>query len=87
MTPAAALRAATFEPARYFAALDSLGTIDPGKLADLVLLDGDPLADIANAHRIATVFTRGRVYDRAALDELLAQEINAARKVARVKGR
>jgi imidazolonepropionase-like amidohydrolase len=80
LTPAAALRAATFEPARYLAALDSLGTIAPGKLADLVLLDADPLADIANAHRIAAVFTRGRVYDRATLDELLATEIVAARK-------
>jgi imidazolonepropionase-like amidohydrolase len=79
LTPAAALRAATFEPARYFAALDSLGTIAPGKLADLVLLDGDPLADIANAHRIAAVFTRGRVYDRAMLDDLLAAEIDAVR--------
>ena len=87
LTPAAALRAATYEPARYFAALDSSGTIAPGKLADLVLLDADPLADIANAHRIAAVFTRGHVYDRAALDELLANEINAVHKPAPTHGR
>jgi imidazolonepropionase-like amidohydrolase len=77
LMPGAALRAATYEPARYFGALDSLGTIAPGKLADLVLLDADPLADIANAHRIVAVFTRGKVYDRAALDRML--ESNAHR--------
>ena len=67
------------EPARYFDATDSLGTIAVGKLADLVLLDADPRADIGNAHRIAAVFTRGRVYDRAALDRLLAAAERAAR--------
>ena len=71
LTPGAALRAATFEPARYFAALDSLGSIGPGKLADLVLLGADPLADIANAHAIVAVLTRGHVYDRRALDAML----------------
>jgi imidazolonepropionase-like amidohydrolase len=73
LTPTAALRAATYEPARYFAVLDSLGSIARGKRAELVLLDADPRADIANAHRIAAVLTGGRVYDRAALDALLAQ--------------
>jgi imidazolonepropionase-like amidohydrolase len=80
LTPAAALRSATYEPARYFGALDSLGTIAPGKLADLVLLDGDPLARIENAHRIAAVLTRGRVYDRSALDRMLADATAAARR-------
>ena len=80
LTPAAALRAATYEPARYFSALDSLGTVAPGKLADLVLLHRDPLARIANAHRIAAVFLRGRVYDRIALDQMLASAAAAARR-------
>jgi imidazolonepropionase-like amidohydrolase len=79
LTPGAALRAATYEPARYFGALDSLGTIAPGKLADLVLLDANPLRRIENAHRIVAVFTRGRVYDRVALDRLLAEAARAAR--------
>ncbi|HEY7237376.1 MAG TPA: amidohydrolase family protein [Gemmatimonadaceae bacterium] len=83
LEPAVALRAATYEPARYFGALDSLGTVAPGKLADLVLLDADPLARIENAHRIAAVFTRGRVYDRAALDRLLAGAARAAQSAAR----
>jgi imidazolonepropionase-like amidohydrolase len=72
LTPMRALRTATYEPARYLNALDSLGTIEPGKVADLVLLDGDPLADIRNTRRIAAIVTRGRVYDsrdrRAMLD-------------------
>ena len=80
LTPIAALRAATYEPARYFSALDSLGTIEVGKLADLVLLDADPRADIDNARRIAAVLTRGRVYDRSALDRLLADAEGAARR-------
>lgn len=49
-----------------------LGTVAPGKLADLVLLDADPLADISNTMRIAAVIANGRLYDRAALDVLLA---------------
>ena len=80
LPPIAALRAATYEPARYFGATDSLGTIAVGKVADLVLLDADPRADIANARRIAAVLTRGRVYDRAALDLLLADAERAARR-------
>ncbi len=63
--PAAALRAATFEPARYFGAADTLGTIERGKIADLVLLDGNPLADIRNTSRVHTVVLRGRLIDDA----------------------
>jgi imidazolonepropionase-like amidohydrolase len=63
LTPMRALRAATYEPARYLNALDSLGTIEPGRVADLVLLDANPLADIRNTRRIAAVVTRAHVYD------------------------
>jgi imidazolonepropionase-like amidohydrolase len=42
---------------------DELGTIEAGKLADLVLLDADPLEDITNTRRIASVIARGRVYE------------------------
>ncbi len=78
LSPQAALRAATYEPARYFDALDSLGTVAPRKLADLVLLDADPIADIHNTRRIALVITRGRVYDRAARAALLDAADRAA---------
>jgi hypothetical protein len=67
LTPMQALQSATREPAAYLGALDSLGTIQPGKLADLVLLDADPLADIRNTRRIHRVIANGRVVDRAAL--------------------
>jgi hypothetical protein len=50
-----------------FGALDSLGTIQPGRLADLVLLDADPLAHIRNTRRIHRVIANGRLIDRAAL--------------------
>jgi len=67
LTPMQAIRSATYEPAAYLGALDSLGTIRPGRAADLVLLDRDPLADIRNTRAISAVIARGRVVDRAAL--------------------
>jgi hypothetical protein len=73
MSPLEALRAATLEPARYLAATDSLGTVARGKLADLVLLDADPLLDIGNAARIRAVVANGHYLDRPALDALLEQ--------------
>jgi hypothetical protein len=80
LTPAEALRAATYEPARYFDAVDSLGTVAPGKLADLVLLDANPLDRIENARQrhIVAVVTRGRIYDRSALGALLRDEQRVA---------
>ncbi|MEO8448317.1 MAG: amidohydrolase family protein [Gemmatimonadota bacterium] len=64
LTPLEAIRSATVEPARFFGMADSLGTIEPGKLADLVILDADPLADIRNTRRIAAVVIGGRVLER-----------------------
>src|SRR5436190_4963954 len=55
LTPLEALRAATYNPAQYFGALDSLGTVGQGKVADLLLLDANPLSDIRNTRRISTV--------------------------------
>ena len=66
-----ALRAATINAARMLAATDSLGSIAPGMLADLVLLDADPLEDIRNTQRVRAVVAAGRLYDRAALDAIL----------------
>jgi len=81
LTPRDALRAATTGPAAYLEASDSLGTIRAGAVADLLLLDGDPLADIANTQRIRAVFTRGRYFDRAALDKLIGDAAAVARRV------
>jgi imidazolonepropionase-like amidohydrolase len=69
--PFQVLRIATYEPARYFGMLDSLGTIAVGKVADLVLLGADPLADIGNAGRIEAVVANGRLMDAKARRALL----------------
>src|SRR5690349_5111705 len=61
MTPYEALKAATVNPAQALA-LDA-GTIEPGKLADIVIVEGNPLEDIANAHRVRRVIANGRVYE------------------------
>jgi imidazolonepropionase-like amidohydrolase len=62
LTPFEALRAATYEPARFFGMLDSLGTIQVGKVADLVLLTANPVADIRNSSRTEVVVANGRLY-------------------------
>jgi imidazolonepropionase-like amidohydrolase len=71
LTPMEALQAATINPARYLGKDREMGSIRPGKLADLVLLDADPLEDIHNTARIRAVFANGRMYDRSALDKFL----------------
>jgi imidazolonepropionase-like amidohydrolase len=63
LSPAAALAAATRDAARFLDARD-WGTIASGNVADLVLLDANPLADIANTRRISRVVVRGRLLDR-----------------------
>lgn len=78
LTPLEALRAATIAPAVFLHATDSLGTIDRGKLADLVLLDANPLTDIRNTSRIRAVVLGGRFLDRAALDSTLTAAEKAA---------
>jgi imidazolonepropionase-like amidohydrolase len=81
LSPLEALQAATLNPARYQEATDSLGAVEPGKLADLVLLDANPLEDIRHTQRIAGVVLNGRYLDRRALDALLASaEAEAGRR-------
>jgi imidazolonepropionase-like amidohydrolase len=77
-TPARALRMATLDAARFLQATDSLGTVAEGKVADLVLLDADPLANIAHTTRIQAVIANGRLYRRADLDAQLAAVERAA---------
>lgn len=73
LTPLEALQTATLNPAKYLDGADSLGTVAAGKLADLVLLDRNPLEDIRNTTRIRAVVADGRYFDRAALDDLIAE--------------
>jgi imidazolonepropionase-like amidohydrolase len=72
LTPLEALQTATFNPAHVLELTDSLGTIEPGKFADLVLLDANPLEDIRNTRKIRAVVADGRLHRRADLDRLLA---------------
>lgn len=72
LTPAQALASATRAGPAWFGQLDRYGAIKPGMAADLVLLDKNPLDDIAATRAIDTVVMRGTVHDRAALDTMLA---------------
>lgn len=71
LTPLQALRAATLNPARYLGAADSMGTVAAGRVADLVLLDANPLEDIRNTTRIFAVVHAGRLIDAAERERLL----------------
>ena len=73
MSPFDVLRAATSEPARYLGMLDSAGTIAPGKVGDLVLLDANPLVDIRNTRLIRVVVANGRLFDSSARAKLLGR--------------
>jgi imidazolonepropionase-like amidohydrolase len=72
LTPAQVLRAATLEPARSIGRRDQ-GTIERGNVADMVLLDANPLHDITNTTGINSVFLRGRLIDPAARQQMLAE--------------
>jgi imidazolonepropionase-like amidohydrolase len=77
LTPLQALQTATLNPARVLKVADSLGSVERGRLADLVLLDANPLEDIRNTRRIRAVVANGQVYQRADLDQLLAAGVAA----------
>lgn len=71
-TPMQALQSATRDAAAYFGLLDSVGTIEKGKAADLVLLDADPLADIGNTRKINAVVLGGKLIPKQELNKMLA---------------
>jgi imidazolonepropionase-like amidohydrolase len=79
LTPLQALQTATINPARFLGREADLGTVERGKLADLVLLDKNPLTDIANTRSIAAVVANGRYFSRADLDGILRDVAAAAR--------
>jgi cytosine/adenosine deaminase-related metal-dependent hydrolase len=71
LSPYDVLKTSTYNPALFLGELDEFGTIEEGKRADLVLLEADPLEDIANASQISGVMVQGRYFDRSDLDLML----------------
>ena len=80
-TPGEALHAATTGAARFLDREGDFGSVAPGKLADLILLDANPLEDIANTRKLNAVVRAGAYLDRSALDHLLADAKSAAAAV------
>jgi imidazolonepropionase-like amidohydrolase len=76
MTPIEALAAGTIESARSLGYDKDVGSIEAGKLADLVVLDADPSADIRNSDKVSKVMIGGRLYDASTLNE----EVTGTRK-------
>jgi len=85
-TPLEALQTATINPARFFQLEDQLGTIENGKVADLVFLDGNPLADIGNSQKVSGVVVNGRFLSRSDLQKML-QGVEETAKKEPPKGR
>lgn len=73
LSPMEALQTATRNPAEFLGLEKDLGTVETGKLADLVLLDADPLKDIKNTKKIAAVVSGGKLLTRQALDKMLSE--------------
>jgi len=80
LTPIQALQAATVNPAKYLGLTRSNGSIEKGKVADLVMLDADPLVDIKNTRKIAAVMINGKLLDRSELDKMLETVKESAKK-------
>jgi imidazolonepropionase-like amidohydrolase len=70
MKPIDALRTATINPVTYLKMTDSLGTIQRGKRADFVLLNGNPLKDISNTKSIFAVMINGKLFTSGELQNL-----------------
>lgn len=80
LTPMEALQAATVNPARWLGLEKTLGTVEKGKIADLVLLDANPLDDIHNTQQINAVVVNGRFIPKSELQAMLANIESQARK-------
>src|SRR5205823_14953176 len=79
-TPMESLQTATSNPAKFLGMEASMGSVEAGKIADLVLLSANPLEDIHNTQKISAVIAQGRLFDRAALDQILMKVEAAAKR-------
>jgi imidazolonepropionase-like amidohydrolase len=79
LPPAVALRTATVNAARALQVDDRLGTVEPGKLADLVIVTGNPLEDITHTRRVHTVIREGTVYDSRSLMDSMKGKLETQR--------
>ena len=80
LSPLQALQAATINGAKFFNREMEFGTVEKGKLADLVILDANPLEQITNTRKIYAVITNGRLLSRTDLDKLLSDVYNLQNK-------
>ena len=80
LKPLDVLQAGTLNPVLLLKQDKSLGTVTAGKLADLVLLDGDPLEDMQNLRRVAAVIADGKVFETAERQALFDAVVQDARK-------
>jgi hypothetical protein len=71
MSPMAALKASTINGAEYLGMGDDLGSIEEGKLADIVILGKDPLKNIQNSDSVEMVMINGRLYDATTMNEVV----------------
>lgn len=79
-TPLESLQTATLNPARFFQMEDQLGTVEKGKLADLVFLDANPLEDIRNTQKVTAVILNGKYISKADLQKILQRVEESAKK-------
>ena len=73
-SPFEALRGATIDGARYFGMDSEIGSIEPGKLADLVIIDGNPLQNIRESQNVAYTMLNGRLYDASSMNQVAPEQ-------------
>jgi imidazolonepropionase-like amidohydrolase len=77
MTPHEALRAVTLDSAHYIGMDHALGSLEPGKLADLAIIDGNPLDNIRDSDKVSHTMVGGRLFDATTMDEIGGKEVKA----------